>query len=143
MDEHEDDSGIAEAGLGEEGEGVGVGEELVAEGPIHGGGGGQGEGEDVESGEQVDVLELLGLPHCVHNFPAISFSRPHVSFSFSETTNRTAVFRYRYFLSTPLDNYTIQCRQNSTLTGVGLFYPHIPLLRKGLGTGFSYSFFTR
>lgn len=85
MDEHEDDSGIAEAGLGEEGEGVGVGEELVAEGPIHGGGGGQGEGEDVESGEQVDVLELLGLPHCVHNFPAISFSRPHVSFSFSET----------------------------------------------------------
>lgn len=70
MDEHEDDGGVAPWGLGEEGEGVGVVEQLVAEGPVDGGGGGEGEGEDVQGGEEVDVLELLRLPHCMHDLPA-------------------------------------------------------------------------
>ena len=38
MNQHEDDGGVAEAGFGEEGEGVGVVEKLIAEGPVDGGG---------------------------------------------------------------------------------------------------------
>nr|GMD01492.1 hypothetical protein GW17_00033112 [Ipomoea batatas] len=37
VDEHEDDRGVSPGGFGEEGEGVGVVEKLVAERPVHGG----------------------------------------------------------------------------------------------------------
>nr|GMC95374.1 hypothetical protein BHM03_00036115 [Ipomoea batatas] len=37
VDEHEDDGGVSPGGFGEEGEGVGVVEKLVAERPVHGG----------------------------------------------------------------------------------------------------------
>ena len=35
MNEHENDAGVAPAGAGKEGEGVGVVEKLVTEGPVH------------------------------------------------------------------------------------------------------------
>ena len=70
MDEHEDDSGVAETGAREEGEGVGVVEEHVAEGPVDGGGRRQRQRQHVERGHQVDELELLRFPHRVHDLPA-------------------------------------------------------------------------
>lgn len=69
MDEHQDNGGVAEPGLREEREGVGVVEELVAEGPVDGGGRRNGQREDVERGDQIYVLKLLGLPHCMHDLP--------------------------------------------------------------------------
>lgn len=49
VNEHEDNGGITETVLGEEGECIGMVEKLVSEGPVHGGGRRQGEGEDVYS----------------------------------------------------------------------------------------------
>ena len=70
VDEHEDHGGVAEAGAREEGEGVGVVQERVAEGPVHGGGRRQRQRQHVQRRQQVDRLELLGTPHRVHDLPA-------------------------------------------------------------------------
>ena len=70
VDQHQDDGGVPPPRLGQQREGVGVRQKLVAEGPVGGGRRWQRQGEHVHRGHQVDVLELLRLPHGVHDLPA-------------------------------------------------------------------------
>ena len=72
MYEHEDYGSIAPSSLGEEGEGVGMVEELIAKRPIHSTCRWNGEGEDIECCHQINVLELLWFPHSMHNFTVIT-----------------------------------------------------------------------
>lgn len=76
MNEHENDAGVTPAVARKEGEGVGVVEELVAEGPVDGSCGWQGEGEHINCGYKINVLELLRLPHCMHDFPVLISHTP-------------------------------------------------------------------
>lgn len=68
MNEHEDNSSIAPTGLGKEGEGIGVIQELIPKGPVNSGSRWKSQSENIEGGYQVDVLEFLWLPHRMHNF---------------------------------------------------------------------------
>ncbi|RWW03701.1 hypothetical protein GW17_00033112 [Ensete ventricosum] len=70
VDQHQDDGGVPPPRLGQQREGVGVRQKLVAEGPVGGGRRRQRQGEHVHRGQQVDVLELLRFPHRVHDLPA-------------------------------------------------------------------------
>jgi len=70
VDEHEHDGGVPKVGAREEGEVVRVVQELVAEGPVDGGGRRQRQRQHVQRGGQVDELELLRLPHGVHDLAA-------------------------------------------------------------------------
>lgn len=69
MNEHQDNSSITEPSLREEREGIGVVEELIPERPVHRAGRWEGQGEHIQRGYQVDVLEFLWLPHCMHYLP--------------------------------------------------------------------------
>lgn len=70
MDEHKNNGSITPSSLGKERESIGVVEKLVAECPVYGGGGRQRQRKHVQCGHQIDIFELLRLPHGVHNLPA-------------------------------------------------------------------------
>lgn len=86
VDEHEDDGGVSPAGFGEEGEGVGVVEKLVAKRPVHGGCRREGEGEHIQCSKQVYVLELLWFPHRMHDFTEYNFILS-ITFLFNQQCN--------------------------------------------------------
>ena len=69
VDQHQDHRRVAPPGLGQQREGVRVGQQLVAERPVHGRSRRQRQREHVQRRQQVDVLELGGLPHRVHDLP--------------------------------------------------------------------------
>ena len=70
MDEHDDDCCIPESRPREQREGIGMIEQHVAEGPIHCSCRRKGESQHIERGKQVHELELLRLPHGVHDLSA-------------------------------------------------------------------------
>ncbi|RWV90198.1 hypothetical protein BHE74_00033162 [Ensete ventricosum] len=69
MDQHQHHRRVTERRPGQKRERVRVVEQRIAEGPVHARRRRQRERQHVQSGQQVDGLELLRLPHGVHDLP--------------------------------------------------------------------------
>lgn len=69
VDEHQNNCSVTPSVPGEEGEGIGMGEELVTESPVHSNGRWKSKCVYIEGGQKIYVLEFLRLPHCMHDFP--------------------------------------------------------------------------
>jgi len=70
MNEHEDNSSITEGSLWEKRESIGVIKEFITKSPVDSSSRWKCESEDIECGQQINVLEFLGFPHGMHYFPA-------------------------------------------------------------------------
>ncbi|KAG6511906.1 hypothetical protein ZIOFF_029985 [Zingiber officinale] len=70
VDQHQDHRRVPPPRLRQQGERVGVRQQLVAERPVHRRRRRKRQREHIQRRQQVDVLELLGLPHRVHYLPA-------------------------------------------------------------------------
>jgi hypothetical protein len=77
VDQHQNHRRVAPPGPRQQRERVRVGQQLVAERPVHGRRRGKRQREHVQRRHQVDVLELLRLPHRVHDLAAPKSSRLH------------------------------------------------------------------
>lgn len=70
MDEHENDSHVSEGRCWEESKSIGVVEKQVPKCPVNSWCGGKGQSHHIEGSEQVYGLELLWLPHRMHDLSA-------------------------------------------------------------------------
>lgn len=79
MDEHEEDGDISSRRFGQQLKCICVVQQRISEGPVDGHGRRDGQREDVECGKQVDILELHGSIHGVHDLPAKAYQTPLIS----------------------------------------------------------------